>query len=121
MKKVQVAMLAFLLALSSTFIGCGSDTPSDVVKQYYSAVKKQDEKKIMQVTAGKTGELLVAFLKDESFKKQIAERGDVTIAEETINGDNATVKITYQEGGKEKKEDIKLVKIDGEWKVTLGK
>jgi len=121
MKKVQVVMLAFLLAFGSMFVGCGSDSPSDVVKQFYSAVKKQDEKKMRQLGTDKTVDLLIAFMQDESLKKQLAGRGETTVLEETINGDKAIVKVTYQENGKEKKEDVHLVKVDGEWKVTLGK
>jgi len=121
MKKVQVVMLAFLLAFGSMFVGCGDESPSDVVKQFYAAAKKGDEKKLREVSTGKTVELLIMFMKDESYKKQMTSSGDMTIVEETINGDKATVKVTYQQDGKEKKEDYMLVKEDGKWKVTLGK
>jgi len=37
---------------------------------------------------------------------------------ETINGDKATVNVTYKDGSTD---DISLVKVKGDWKVTIEK
>jgi len=122
MKRIKVAMLAFLLAFGLTLIGCGNDdSPSGVAKEYFSAVKKGDAKKIEATATKKTAELLAKFMSDESMKKEIASVDDFVVTEETINGDKATVKGTAKRNGKEEKMDFKLVKEDDKWKVTLGK
>jgi len=140
MKKVQVAMLAFMLAFGLMFVGCGvDDSPTGVAKEYFAAIQKGDMKKIEKlsppkdvrgtITANgkikltpeqeaeytkKMEELAAAFLK--SFQEQLA--GAVfTAKEENINGEKASVNGTLSKDGKDSKLGFRLVKINGEWKV----
>ena len=42
-----------------------------------------------------------------------------TVVKEVVNGDNATV--TYKEAGQKEEKTIKLIKIDGTWKIMFDK
>jgi hypothetical protein len=48
----------------------------------------------------------------------VTENGKIKTMVESVNGDTAVVKVTFENG---EEEDIDLVKVDGKWKVTISK
>ena len=48
----------------------------------------------------------------------MAEKGGIAKTEETIDGDRATVIVTYNDGSTD---DIKLVKVNGKWQISMEK
>jgi len=96
--------------------GGGGDSPSSVARKFYTAVEKGDTKGIEQTATAETAELLAMF--GEKIKEGAAEMGKITDTAEVINEDSAVVTVTFDNG---KTEDLKLVKVDGKWKVTVDK
>jgi len=124
MKKVQVVMLACLLAFGLMFVGCGEDdtSPSGVTKQYYKALKKLDKDKIRELAAPKIADFIIALMETDEVKKSAGKIGDPTVSEEKIDGEYATVKVTYTDAeGKQKTDKVQLMKMDGKWKVASAK
>ncbi len=122
MKKIMFFVSA--LALVLLFNSCGSQSPKDVVNDYYSALKKGDFEKAMTYTTLKdTAEIHQTVKKMQDFKYQVS---DYEILSEEIaeDNENATVEVKYtassafKETPVEDTEKIKLVKEDGKWKIN---
>jgi hypothetical protein len=118
MKGALVAVIAASLALgvASCGGGGGGSGPSAVVKSFYAAAGKGDVAAIDNLCEPETAELIKKLLGDDAFKNQTLEQGKITKTTETIDGDKATVVVSF-----EKADDIpvSLIKIDGKWKVTF--
>jgi hypothetical protein len=54
----------------------------------------------------------------ELAKEKIAENGRIESYTHSIDGDTATVTITFTKGGTETE---KLLKVDGKWKIAIDK
>jgi len=114
-KLVGVIALAAIIALTVTACG-GGGSPSAVVKKAITAVEKGDQKGIEATFTPEAASLMVAML--EKAKGQFEKKGGIDTMKETINGDKATVNVTYKDGTTD---DISLVKVKGDWKVTIEK
>ena len=126
LKTLIVAIAAAFCALFAT--GC-SDSPSDVVENFFEASNDVDfvaakecctgvmrtliaaQEEQMNKLSDKEQEKLRAKIQEENGKK--FEKCEVV--SEDIDGENATVKVTDGEGN-----DItfKLKKVEGEWKIS---
>lgn len=119
-----VAMSIFVLSAC----GGGAKTPSEVAKaiteaMYNDGVKStikyydmnEEEAKQMEQMAG---------LMDNKIKATVEEKkgfSGVTVSDEKIEGDKATVKATVKFGdGSEEVSEMNLVQKDGTWKVVKG-
>jgi len=119
LKKLQVAILACLLALNSMFISCDeNNNPTSISKQYFDAMQRGDLRKVKDLLDPKKLNTIEFFTSDGL--KETFARINLTIKEEIIDGDSAVVKgILLLKGGKEHTVEFKLVKINRKWKVNI--
>ena len=116
-KIVAASVFAAILLLTSC--GGGASAPKDVTVKFLEATTKADFKEANKYASEETIKMLdmikaFASMKPDSVKNKKVE---IEVIEEKIDGDNATVR--YKQNGKENA--IKLVKIDGNWKVNISK
>ena len=118
MKKVLKGTLAILIVVSLVLAmaSCGGDSPSAVARKAITAIEKADQRGINNTFTPDAAAMIGSML--EKAQGQMKEKGGVAKTEETINGDKATVKVTYNDGSTD---DITLFKVDGKWKVGMEK
>jgi len=117
MKKHFFGLISLLLIMGIVAIGCsGGGSPTSVVKRLHTAIEKGDLKAIGQLMTPGAAQMTV--LMADKARGMIATYGGITKTEESIDGNNAVVKVTYKNGETSTQE---LVKIDGKWKVTMEK
>lgn len=126
LKTLIVAVAAAFCALFAT--GC-SDSPSDVVENFFEANKDVDFAAAKECC---TGNMREGFVKAEEMMNKLSDKEQeklrtknqekngkkfekCEVVSEDIDGENATVKVTDGEGN-----DItfKLKKVEGEWKIS---
>lgn len=111
--------LFMLLTVFSVFLftACSSNTPSAVAEKFTTALAKGKIEEAKKYSTEPTAKLL-DMVSSMAGNKMIQTDFKFTVVSEEINGDLATV--TYTKGGEENEEDtIDLVKIDGNWKVSM--
>jgi hypothetical protein len=113
---LTLGMVALVLLFCLVFVvACGGGgSPSSVVKQLHTALEKGDTKKVEELMTPGGAALVVSMM--EKAQGTVEKNGKITKTQETINGDKATVKVTYSNG---QEADFDLVKVDGKWKVDL--
>lgn len=120
-------VLALLVVVGSLgLVGCGGGAgPGDTVKELAHAMEKGDVETVKKIAPA-----MQAILGSDKLGQMVAEAAKgmkeeggikaITIDEETIDGDSATVKATIEKGNGEKDtEDFKLEKVNGQWVITL--
>jgi hypothetical protein len=113
MKKLLIlAVLVSLVCL--TFVGCGAESPSSVTKNFFAAVEKNDQKALEACSTPETVTFIAMF--GEKASNSVKENGKITETSETIDGDTAVVKVTFENG---ETNDVKLIKVDKKWKVHM--
>lgn len=121
MKKLFVILIAIAAVLGMT--SCKSSSPSGVVKDYYKALQAGDIQKAMTYTDLATDEDIQKQVeKYQSFNIKIIS---YEIVSETIaeDGNSAVVEVkqtmtsAFNEEPKEDTKELKLVKVDGKWKI----
>ena len=110
-------LISLLLVIGLAVTSCGGETsPTNVVEQLHTAVEKGDTRKIGELmTPDAAG--MTTMMGDKA-KGTLASYGPITNTKETINGDFATVVVTYRNGDTG---NFDLVKVNGKWKVTMNK
>jgi hypothetical protein len=119
MKKILsiAGMISLTLIIGLAAISCEKKgSPSSVIRQFYTAVEKGNADEIKRLMAPGEGEVMLMFA--EKAKGMITSRGGIRNVEETINGDKAVVKTNFKD---DSTEELHLINVDGEWKVTLEK
>jgi len=112
-----IGLISLLLIIGFAVIGCSSaDNPASVVKKLHTAIEKGDSKAIGQLMTPEAAQMII--LMGEKAKGTIDSFGGIAKTEESIDGNNATVIVTYKNG---ETSDYELVKIDGKWKVAIDK
>jgi len=112
-----IGLISLLLIMGIVVIGCsGGGSPTSVVKKLHTAMEKGDSKAIGQLMTPEAAQMIAMM--GEKVKGMMATYGGIAKTEETIDGNNAVVKVTYKNG---ETSDYQLVKIDGKWKVTIDK
>ncbi|MBN1232059.1 MAG: DUF4878 domain-containing protein [Candidatus Coatesbacteria bacterium] len=133
MKRLVVVVLA--LAFVFALISCGGGSPKATVQEFIDKAKSGNVDSAMQLCrkadqeAFKEIKTMMDELKKkdsgaakdfdlgEALKKQTA---NVSLGNETVEGDKATVEITAKdEKGADKKDKIELVKEDGKWVINM--
>ncbi len=127
MKKVMTFALILLITGFVMSCGKGGETPADVVKAFTMKVENGD-------AAAKDyfSKELAAMFEDEKFKQAMDEKTqemkdkggvkELTINEEKIDGENATVTYTLTYGNGETEQDTPhVIQEDGKWKMTISK
>ena len=133
MKKTlfSVVLVSFVLVIGLTVFGCGGggggSSPSAVYKQAMAAAEKGDIKKYISFFEPEAAKFMEGLMEmaessDAEMKeagKELAEKnGGIDKIEEEIDGDNAVLTVTHKDGSTEK---VKMVKVDGKWKLSLAK
>jgi len=95
-------------------VGCGSPPPKKVATQFYTALEKGDSKTVGTLVTAETADILASF--GPKMTEAAKMYGKVKSATEEINGNTATVTLTFENG---KTDNVDLVKIDGKWKVSM--
>lgn len=129
-------LLAGLFACVCVFLmaACGStggNTPTAVAENYLSELKAGNYENLVdqlyfkQELTDTDKEQLVAMCKGK-VEKTIEKNGEIkgwTINSEEIaeDGQTAVVKYTLHHENKDVEDKVKLINVDGEWKVNSGK
>jgi len=112
-----IGLISLILIIGLAVTSCGSgSSPTSVVKQLHTAIEKGDSKKIGELMTPDGAEMVIMM--GDKMKGVLASYGDITGTKETIEGDTATVVVTYKNG---ETSDYDLVKVDGKWKVSVDK
>jgi ketosteroid isomerase-like protein len=113
-KMSLIGLVSFMLIIGIMFASCGKTgkSPSNVVKQFYTAMEKDDKDALNEALTPETMQTFSMF--HEKIKGALVENGKIAKTEETINGETAVVKVTYENG---ETESYDLVKRDGKWKI----
>jgi len=135
MKKVTLFLTALVAVIAFGLYSCGGsgggNTPSNVVVKgmklmtsgnYDDAVKlyaKKDGTLLTEEEAAKVKGMMPMAVQEMNKK---AEFKDVEAIQEDISEDGNTAKVKYKifyKDGSEKVDDIKLIKIDGNWYMLV--
>jgi len=118
MNKLLKGILFAVLAASLVFgmAGCGGGSPTAAARAFIAAVEKGDAKALEKVATPDTAALITAF--GEKAKTSMAEYGKITGTSEKIDGNNATVTLSFANG---ETQELTLVKGGGKWKVNVSK
>jgi len=111
-----IGLIGLLLVTGIVIISCGSGSPTSTVKKLHTAIEKGDSKAIGQLTTPQAEQMMAIM--GEKAKGMLTSYGGIEKTEETINDNNAVVKVIYKNG---ETSNYDLVKVDGEWKVTINK
>jgi len=128
MKRIfTIGLISIMLIIGLVFISCGGgNSPSAVAKQFYAAAEKENFKAMGDLMEPESAQIMAALAEkmegsageEGGMGEAVKEKGGIVNTEETIDGDTATVRLTFKD---ESTEELKLVRIDGKWKVTLAK
>jgi hypothetical protein len=117
MRFIKIA--AFLLIAFLT--GCNTNGPKIVAGKFLTAMFKLDFAKAKEFGTDDTNKMLDMMSGFAKMMPDSAKRTEIKfkIINSTEDGDKATV--TYKEDGTEREQSVPLVKINGDWKVNIGK
>jgi len=122
MRKVFVlACILSLLVPAVVLVGCGgggssSQTPQQVAQAFWAAAMKKDANGTWNMMSADSQKLLKSKSAWESDLKAETP-SKYTVGQATINGDKATVKVTFTSGGKSQTTPMSLIKENGVWKM----
>ena len=111
-----IGLISLLLVIGIVAAGCSGGSPTSVVKKLHTAIEKGDSKAIGQLMTPEAAQIMAMM--GEKAKGMMATYGGIAKTEESIEGNNAIVKVTYKNG---ETSDYELEKIDGKWKVSIKK
>lgn len=106
-----VAVIGFIVAACG-----GGGSPTAAAKAFVAAVEKGDTKAMEKVATKNTVALIGMF--GEKASSSMKENGKITSTSEKIDGDKATVSLTFANG---KTEEVTLIKDGGKWLVNISK
>ena len=113
-----VGVVFFVLIIGFVVLSCGGSSPSAVFKKYHAASLKGDVKTVTELMEPTAAALVSGMMTSETLKESAAKSGAIVKIDETIDGDTATLVVTYKNG---EPDTVKMAKVDGKWKVTMGK
>lgn len=122
----HICTLVIMACLGGLFVtACSSsNSPSDVVKEYFEACKNGDFDKavslidIQDEEADRQKRRLQRKMHPDREEYQIVRNGKVEILNEEVNGDYAEVEYSLRYNGKEEiHEIVKLVKVFDRWLI----
>lgn len=125
MRKSVWVVMGIAVALLT---GCGSHNPSDVTKDYIRAVEADKGDQAISDMDPR----LISMLGEEKIRagvesdsKKMAAKGGIDkieVTNEQVKDSAALVKctVTYKNGKVEPDNTFRLVKVKGDWKITLG-
>jgi hypothetical protein len=124
--KKAILYLFFAMAIMSLamFTSCTDDSPSGVVKTYFSAMKSGNAEKAVKCTNVPEDMIKSRIksyekkIKRDDANMQLIKEEKVEILREEIDGDRAFVEIFIGvDGGMGIQMEVGLVNVDGQWKI----
>ena len=110
-------IIALAVVIGFTVVACGGGGgPTAAAKAFMTAVEKGDTKAMGKVATKDTVALMAMF--GEKASNSVKEYGKITNTSEKIDGNNATVLLTFDSG---KTEELTLIKENGKWLVSVSK
>lgn len=124
MKRLILSFVA-LLAVAITFTACNSNSPKATADKFLTSLSHMDYEGAKSVSTEETKkmiELISSFssMMPDSVKAE-AKKIKITIKDEKIEGDNATVTYTSSEDENKTEKKLNLTKKDGKWLVVWNK
>lgn len=123
--KIRFGLLVVALALFVAACGGGGAKPGDVAKNFLTAVNDlnfEEAKKYATAESASMLDMMGGLMNMGGEEMEKPEPQEITITNEEVDGDNATVTYTTKdEEGNDVEETIDLVKVDEEWKVKFDK
>ena len=123
-KTVLYSIFAMAIMSLTVLTSCSEDSPSGVVKTYFSAMKSGDAKKAAMCTnvpEDRMERRIERFEKKFSrndANMQLIKEGKVKILNEKIDDDRAFVEVFVEaKGGMGIQMELDLEKVDGQWKI----
>lgn len=110
MKKSIISCLAIIVLSCSQNQSTHTEVAQLVVESFY----KKDNTELKKYTTPKSYDSFISI--QDLMTKNENGASDFSVIEETIDGETAWVKFTTSY--EEKPEAFKLIKVDGNWKVT---
>ena len=116
--------MCLLVALSSLAAGCKPQSPKEVMWEAVRAIKKDNFAKFRSLWTKDSRKEWDEMTKDDDAKSRLlneirANAKDYELGKETINGDSATVEVTYRKSGFKEKSTEHFRVEDGEWKLAF--
>ena len=103
-------LLVALLSLALVaVVGCG-ESPTSTVKKFYTAVDSGDSKTLEQVAGPGAG-----MLASPLGKTAVMQNGMPKSYSQTVNGNSATVTVTFENG---QTEQFPVSKVNGKWQMS---
>jgi len=115
-KGIPAVVIVVLLVLGMANCGGGGSSPTAAAKAFMAAVEKNDTKAMEKVATKNTVALMATF--GEKASDSMKKYGKITETTEKIDGDNATVSVTFENG---ETQEVTLVKENGKWLVNVSK
>src|SRR5690606_9619758 len=118
MNKLVLSIIA-LLAVAITFTACNSNSPKAAADKFLTSLAHMDYEAAKTVSTEDTKKMLDLMAQFSSMMpdsvKTEAKKIKITIKDEKIEGDNATVTYTSSEDENKNEHKLNLTKKDGQW------
>jgi hypothetical protein len=111
---VPAGPTAVALAVGLALAACGEPGPSHAARQFYATVERGELDQLYKYATPETVTAVAMFA--EKLQGMLALKGGIASTKEAIDGNSATVTVTFRDGTSE---TIDLVKGDGRWKVCV--
>ncbi|MCL2210148.1 MAG: DUF4878 domain-containing protein [Treponema sp.] len=121
MKKIQILIgVIIILFIAGFSVSCDKKgSPKSVIRQFYKAVESGNKEEFKNLMVPGEDEVMLIFA--DKAKGMVEAKGGtsgIKKIEETFENDKAIVKTTFKDGTTE---ELHLLNIDGEWRITLEK
>lgn len=117
MKNLKLVFYSLLLAL--LLVSCGANKPDKVAVKFLEASAQKNYAEAKKYCDNSSAELLDMVSSFSEISGEKPEESLISILSSDIKDDMAT--ITYKTDKSEEEKKLTLKKIEGEWKVALGK
>lgn len=122
MNRILTILSVGVLSIAFSSCGGGAKKPEDVAEAFIKAVNKEDFATAKQHATKKTGNMLdmMKGMIENMDEEQKGEKGEFKELKDTeVKEDKATVTYCCDKNGED--DEVKLKKVDGEWKVHIDK
>jgi hypothetical protein len=124
MKKNMFSTLAAVLLMAFALTSCSGDTPSEVVKGFFSNMKSgnvEEAVRYLDVDEAYYESAVNEYsrvLERHTGTSELYKEGEIKTITEEVNGDEAEVEVYFTVYGFGQSVPVNLKKIDGNWKIT---